>query len=110
METTITIKVFETIGFNLVILFFFWFFGIYKFNHDNVMLFGGGGIHGCYSRLKLIWRIITTLTGIIFSPALLILYCIFKVGNTNCGEYTKKYSIFFERKTHYCDSNIVQMF
>jgi len=96
--------------FNLWVLFLFWGFGIYKFNHDNRISLGAGGVFGCYSRLKLKWRIITTFVGIIFSPALIILYLVFKIGNRNCGEYTKKYFIFFEEDTNICDSNLFQMF
>lgn len=37
----------------------------------------------CFSPLKTKWLIFTTICGLIFSPALVLIYCLFKISNYN---------------------------
>ena len=110
MENELFKNIVAILGFNIVVLLLFKWFGIYRFNHYNTISLGSGSVVGQYSRLKKCWRVVTTFLGIFFSPGLLVLYLIFKIGNTKDGNYRKKFFLLYEKEIRIGDSVATQMF
>jgi hypothetical protein len=67
-----------SLTFNGFILLLFLALNIHKLVHPM-----GNGIYFYYSRLKLGWLIFTLILGVFFSPGLLPLFLVLKIGNYN---------------------------